>query len=78
MPTYSPEDLILFLYKETSPETTEAIEEALKSDWTLREKLGVLKISMERLNTLVQAPRTEIVLNVLKYGQTKENISSAS
>ena len=38
MHNYSPEDLILYLYKETSQEATAAIEKALQEDWTLREK----------------------------------------
>ena len=67
MHEYTPEDLILFLYKETSPETTAAIEEALQNDWTLREKLAVIKTSMERLNSITISPRTEVILNVLKY-----------
>ena len=67
MHSYSPEDLLLYLYKETSPEMTAGIEKALKSDWTLREKLTVLKTSMERLNSIEISPRTEVVLNVLKY-----------
>lgn len=76
MHNFTPEDLILFLYKETSPEQTSAIEAALQQDWTLREKLAVLKTSMERLNKIVVAPRTEIVLNVLKYASQKEEITS--
>ena len=67
MHSYSPEDLVLYLYKETSPEMTAGIEEALKKDWTLREKLTVLKTSMERLKSIEISPRTEVVLNILKY-----------
>jgi hypothetical protein len=69
MTNFTPEDLLLYLYKETSPEQTEAIEEALKKDWTLREKLAVLKTSMQRLDKIVMAPRTEVVLNVLNYAR---------
>jgi hypothetical protein len=69
MHNYSPEDLLCFLYKETSPEATAAIEKALQEDWTLREKLAVLKTSMERLNSLVVAPRTEIILNILRHAR---------
>jgi hypothetical protein len=73
MHSYSPEDLLLYLYKETSPEMTAGIEKALKNDWTLREKLAVLKTSMERLNPITISPRTEVILNVLKYaGKTKK------
>jgi hypothetical protein len=78
MPDYAPEDLLLYLYKETSPEASAAIEEALQKDWTLREKLAVLKTSMERLNTLTIAPRTEVVLNVLRYAHATEKIASSS
>ena len=72
MNTFSPEDLLLYLYKETSAETTVAIEQALEKDWTLREKLTVLKASNERLNTLIEAPRTESVLAVLHYAALTE------
>ena len=67
MHNYSPEDLILYLYKEMSPEATNAIEKALQEDWTLREKLDVIKTSMERLNGITVSPRTEIVLNILRH-----------
>jgi hypothetical protein len=77
MHNYSPEDLILYLYKETSPEATLAIEKALLEDWTLREKLAVIKTSMERLNSIAVAPRTEIVLNILRHAREEEKISTS-
>ena len=77
MHNYSPEELILYLYKEMSPEATATIEEALKKDWTLREKLEVLKTSMERLNSITLSPRTEVVLNVLKHAQEAGKIASS-
>ena len=73
---YTPEDLIRYLYKETSAEETAAIDQALQSDWTLREKMSVLKASNERLNALVETPRTEVVLNVLKYAASKQRVTS--
>lgn len=76
MHNYSPEDLIRYMYKETSPELTAAIEEALKNDWTLREKLTVLKASSDRLNTIIESPSTRAVLNILKYAAEKEVINS--
>lgn len=59
----------MYLYKETSINETKAIEAALQKDWTLREKLGVLKASMERLDKIVTTPRTEVVLNVLNHAR---------
>lgn len=72
MHNFTPEDLLLYLYKEATPQQSAAIEEALKEDWTLREKLAVLKTSMERLNNLTVTPRTEVVLNVLKYAAAQQ------
>lgn len=69
MTNFTPEDLLLYLYKETSINETKAIEAALQKDWTLREKLGVLKASMERLDKIVTTPRTEVVLNVLNHAR---------
>lgn len=69
MTNFTPEDLLLYLYKETTPKQTAAIEQALKKDWTLREKLAVLKTSMQRLDKIIQSPRTEVVLNVLNYAR---------
>jgi hypothetical protein len=71
MTNFTPEDLLLYLYNETTPEQTAAIEEALKKDWTLREKLSVLKISKQRLDKVKQSPRTEVVLNILNYAREK-------
>ncbi|MBI1343912.1 MAG: hypothetical protein GC171_13345 [Terrimonas sp.] len=69
MTNFTPEDLLLYLYKETSPEQSAAIDEALKSDWTLREKLNVLRTSMQRIERITESPRTEVVLNILNYAR---------
>lgn len=76
MHNFAPEDLLLYLYKETSSEATAAIEQALQEDWTLREKLAVLKTSMERLNSIVVSPRTEVILNVLRQAKQSEEVFS--
>jgi hypothetical protein len=76
MHNYSPEDLLLYLYKESSPEQAAIIEEALQKDWTLREKLAVMKTSMERLNNLTVSPRTEAVLAVLKYAAAQHVVKT--
>lgn len=66
---FTPEELIQYLYKETSPEKTAAIEAALQEDWTLREKLEVLKASTKSLNRLIESPRHEAILAVLTYAR---------
>lgn len=67
----------MYLYKEASAEQVAAIEEALSKDWTLREKLAVMKTAMERLNNLTVSPRTEVVLNILKYAATQQTVKTS-
>jgi hypothetical protein len=66
---FTPEDLLRYLYKETSPEMSAAIEAALDEDWTLREKLDVLKASARNLDKIVESPRTEVITNILRYAR---------
>lgn len=73
MANFTPEDLLLYLYKETSDEQSTAIEAALKQDWTLREKLAVLKTSLERLDGIKKSPRTRVILNVLNHARKESN-----
>jgi hypothetical protein len=71
---FTPEDLVQYLYKETTHEQNIAIENAMAADWTLREKFEVIKKAHARLEKFKLSPRVETVLNVLKYG-TKETVS---
>ena len=73
MTKFTPEDLLLYLYKESSPQLTAAIKQALQLDWTLREKFNVLKTSMLRLEKIQQTPRTESILNILNYAREKSS-----
>ncbi len=76
MHDYTPEEILLYLYKESSPELTTAIEEELKKNWALREKLTVMKTAMERLNNIAVSPRTEVVLDILRYaGKSKKEVA---
>ena len=69
MTLFTPEDLVMYLYQESTTEMTAAIELALQHDWTLREKLEVLRKSHTNLDQAIVAPRTEAVLNVLNYAR---------
>ena len=73
MRNFTPEDLLLYLYKESSPQRTAAITQALQLDWTLREKFNVLKTSMLGLDQIQQSPRTEAILNILNYAREKSS-----
>ena len=69
MTLFTPEDLLRYLYKESSPELTVAIEAALKEDWMLREKLEVLRSSTPELDTVIVAPRMEVIMRVMDYAR---------
>ncbi len=73
MRNFTPEDLLLYLYNESSPQLTAAIKQALQLDWTLREKFNVLKTAMLRLDQIQQSPRTEAILNILNYAREKSS-----
>jgi hypothetical protein len=72
MNTYTPEDLVLYLYDEMEAPRRVALEEALEMDWTLREKLGVLKTTLQRLDRTLESPRTEVILNILRYAASTQ------
>jgi hypothetical protein len=69
MTLFTPEDLLRYLYKESSPELTVAIEAALKEDWMLREKLEVLRSSAGVLDIVVVSPRMEVIQHVMNYAR---------
>jgi len=76
MTLFTPEDLLLYLYKESSPDLTAAIEAALKEDWMLQEKLQSLQLPENQLEKIVVAPRMEVILKVLNYAR-ETSIESA-
>ena len=76
MTLFTPEDLVIYLYQETSPEKTAAIELALQNDWALREKLQLLRESVRDMDHQpLSSPRTEVVLRILNYAKQTEPAS---
>ena len=69
MTLFTPEDLLLYLYNESSSELTVAIETALQEDWTLREQMQVMKASVDHLDKAVVSPRMEVVMKVMNYAR---------
>ena len=65
----TPEELIRYLYNETTAEENLMIEQAIENDWTVREKMAVVKASMQRLNNIVEGPRTEVILEIMNYAR---------
>jgi hypothetical protein len=77
MTLFTPEDLLRYLYKESSTELTVAIEAALKEDWMLREKLEVLRSSADVLNTVTVAPRMEVIMRVMNYARKTADVQES-
>ena len=69
MSLFTQEDLLLYFYKETSAEQNTAIESALVTDFSLREEYESLLEMMQPLNQPLEAPRTEVIVNVLNYAR---------
>ncbi len=61
------EDLIQFLYNETSESQNVLIKEALENDLNLRDEYEELKKTIEELGTLSFTPDSKTVESVLKY-----------
>lgn len=75
MSDFTPEDLISYLYGETDDATTARIKAALDSSWALREKLSVLKTSVDRLKkSPLQSPSETSLQNILAYAQQKTKV----
>ena len=72
---FTPENLISYLYGETDEVTTARIKSALDSSWALREKLQVLKTSIDRLDTArLQAPSEASVSAILAYARKRSKV----
>ena len=69
MHNFTPEDLLQYLYKETSPDQTAQIEAALQTDWSLREKFEVLNSAQKRLEALKMSPSQQTIDNILNYAE---------
>jgi hypothetical protein len=67
MVNFSTEDLMQYLYQETSKDHTEAIEKALQTDWILMDKLNVLKDTLQKLDETLDSPRPQAVSAILRY-----------
>jgi len=69
MHSFTPDDLLQYLYKETSTEKTAAIKAALESDWSLREKFEVIAEGSKRLDAFKLSPRKQTIDNILNYAE---------
>ena len=69
MHSFTSEDLIQFIYSETSIQKTAAIKLALETDWSLREKYDEIFAAHQSLEKLHLSPRKKTVDNILAYAE---------
>ena len=69
MHSFTSEDLIQYLYKETSPEMTAAIKAAIANDWSLREKVNTIAAAQDQLDTVQFSPRQKAIDQILSYAE---------
>ena len=63
----TPEDLVQYLYYETSTPKTEAIQAALEADLELRETYEVMATAKKQLDDIKVKPRDEAVKKILEH-----------
>lgn len=77
MPNYTTEDLIQYLYHETSERETKAIANAIQSDWTLQKKFEALKDTVRGLDNIVESPRHQSVMAILNYAKSSSEVEQS-
>lgn len=66
MALFTSDDLLLYLYHETTPEQTVAIETALEVDPALRDELNMMKDALPQTRKLIK-PSSAAVNSILAY-----------
>ena len=67
--TFTSEDLIRFLYKETSASETMAMQQALQEDLLLREEYRELRKGYEQLPKVTFSPAPATLQHILQYSK---------
>ena len=75
MQIFTQEELVQFLYNETSPQKSAAIKAALESDWLLRESFEALVSAQTQLDKLDLSPRTEVIDSLLRYAERTAEVT---
>ena len=68
--TFTQNDLIRYIYKETTPGETKGIRKALLFDTKLQKQYKELKECVRKLDNLEEAPSQKVLHNILEYSKT--------
>lgn len=69
MHNFTPEDLLQYLYSETSPAQTAQIRTALETDWKFHEQFEEIKSGQIWLKALKMSPSRQTIVNILNYAE---------
>ncbi len=69
MHNFTPEDLLLYLYNETSPARSAEIKAALETDWSLREKFETMGAAQQKLEKVKMSPSQQTIDSILNYAE---------
>ncbi len=68
----TPDDLVRYLYNETSDKKSELIREALETDINLSETFNALLLSKKKLEETNLSPRPESIDKILQHAGKQE------
>ncbi len=71
MHLFTPEDLVQYLYNETSVKKSAAIEAELQSNWQLKEIFEVIINAQKRLEAFELTPRKKVINEILTHARKK-------
>lgn len=74
----TPEELVRYLYKETSEQKTAQIKAALETDWNLRDTYNKLASAQNNLNEIKLSPATRTVDKILEYAAKKQRVQETT
>lgn len=67
MNKFTPEDLVQYLYKETSDQENAGIRVALQTDWDLRDAFEQISSGHKNLEEVNLSPRDQAVNRILQH-----------
>ena len=74
MTQFTTEELIQYLYRETTEERTKEIDKAIETDWTVREKFEALQDTTQQLDSAVSSPRRQSIAAILNYAKASAEV----
>ena len=67
--TFTPDDLLRYLYEDTTPEETQAIEKSLQNDISLKVKFEQLQSDLSLLDELNVEPSEKCISHINGYAR---------